>query len=270
MTQNISQNKTYDIDDIDIELKLLSGKKLIVDNIEITPFKIGEIIDVGFGKYSQMLNIFYLKIEEMLEIDVNNEEMKDLRAFDILLNSGMEDFTKFVLEAIRIILKCNSVVVNIEKQNIGLVYGDGNIDDTIVPENIHLITRDNWENICKCVKMQNCYKIDDEKEGTDDTTDLKTLELLKRRSDVRKQLEKIKSNSSDEEPLTFTDLISILSANGNYINILNVWELTFYQFNNQFARMKMLEDYDISIRSLLAGAKAEDVNIVHWMSKINK
>jgi hypothetical protein len=32
--------------------------------------------------------------------------------------------------------------------------------------------------------------------------------------------------------------------------------------------MKMLEDYDINIRSLLAGAKPEDIELKHWMSKI--
>ena len=32
--------------------------------------------------------------------------------------------------------------------------------------------------------------------------------------------------------------------------------------------MKMLDEYDINIRSLLAGAKSEDIELKHWMSKI--
>jgi hypothetical protein len=70
--------------------------------------------------------------------------------------------------------------------------------------------------------------------------------------------------------VSFGDLVSVLAANGNNLNIINIWDLTMYQFNNQFARMQMIEDYDLNIRSLLAGAKKEDIQLKHYIRKIQE
>ena len=41
-----------------------------------------------------------------------------------------------------------------------------------------------------------------------------------------------------------------------------------YQFNNQFNRMQMIEDYDINIRSLLAGADSKKIQLKHYIRPI--
>jgi hypothetical protein len=236
--------------DIDDELKLLSGGSFFVDGIEIKPFILKDIIALGYMKYQQMLNIFVLSIGDIIQGEIS-DEFKDINVFDLLINSGEKELLEGLLNSIEKLL------------NVEITYVDKN---TILLDD-KKIDRDNWDEICKIIKLQNCFKTDEEKDG-ENPADARTAELLRKRAEARKLLEKAKKNDSDGEPLTFADLVSILSANGNNINLLNVWDLNFYQFNNQFNRMKMLEDYDISIRSLLAGAKAEDVDLKHWMSKI--
>ena len=43
-----------------------------------------------------------------------------------------------------------------------------------------------------------------------------------------------------------------------------------YQFNDQFNRLKIMDEYHVNIQALIAGAKSEDVKLQHWISKIKK
>jgi len=231
---------------MDDELRLLKGSSFFVDGIEIKPFTIGEIVEIGHEKYQQMMNIFALEIEDVIK-DIP-EELNDITVFDFYLNSGISELYNLLINCINLFFHPKNLQV-IKNEN--LIF----IDDKI-------INRNNWKKISDIVKLQNCFK----KEEKYNPADPRTAELLRKRDEARKKVAKAKG--SDNDSLNFADLVSILSANGNGIDIFNVWDLTFYSFNNQFARMKMLEDYDISIRSLLAGAKSEDVDLKHWMSKI--
>ena len=72
-------------------------------------------------------------------------------------------------------------------------------------------------------------------------------------------------NSSD---LSFSDLVASLAAGGNGLNILNVWDLPYYAFNDQFKRMQMKEEYENTYKSLLAGADPKKVKIRYWIDTI--
>ena len=41
-----------------------------------------------------------------------------------------------------------------------------------------------------------------------------------------------------------------------------------YQFNDQFNRLKIMDDYEVNVQALLHGAKKENVNLTHWITKI--
>jgi hypothetical protein len=229
---------------IDDELRLLKGSSFFVDGIEIKPFKIGEIVEIGYVKYQQLMNVFALEVEDIIK-DVP-EEFNDVTIFDLFLE--IPELYDLFINGINLLFNPKNLQV-IKNENIIF------IDEKI-------LNRNNWMQISNIVKLQNCFK----KEEKYNPADPRTAELLRKRDEARRKVAKAKG--SDGDSLNFADLVSVLSANGNGIDIFNVWDLTFYSFNNQFARMKMLEDYDISIRSLLAGAKSEDVDLKHWMSKI--
>ena len=66
------------------------------------------------------------------------------------------------------------------------------------------------------------------------------------------------------------DLISIF-AEAEHMPLQDVYEkYDIYQFNNQFNRLKIMDDFHVNIQALLAGAKDSDFKIQHWLSKINK
>jgi hypothetical protein len=117
----------------------------------------------------------------------------------------------------------------------------------------------NYDTFVNVVKFANCIKKEDVKP--------KGKVLLEIEEKIRKAKEKIneKLNKKDED-IDLFDLVSVLASNGNGLNAINVVDLNIFTFNDQFQRMKIVEDYDIQIRSLLAGAEIKDIK--HYIRKI--
>ena len=62
-------------------------------------------------------------------------------------------------------------------------------------------------------------------------------------------------------------MVSIL-ASGFGMTLQEVMGYDLYQFNDQFNRLKIMDDYEVSVQALLHGAKKEDINFTHWLTKI--
>lgn len=90
--------------------------------------------------------------------------------------------------------------------------------------------------------------------------------LLQRRRQLRDKLKKSQQNDNDEGAISLADLVSIF-AGAHHLPPQDVYEhYDLYQFNNQFQRMKLWDDYKTSIQYLLAGAK--EVEFKYWLTKI--
>ena len=50
--------------------------------------------------------------------------------------------------------------------------------------------------------------------------------------------------------------------------ILNVWDLTYYAFQDQLRRMSWREEFDINTRASLAGAKLDKKKLSHWIKSM--
>jgi hypothetical protein len=94
--------------------------------------------------------------------------------------------------------------------------------------------------------------------------------LLEKRRKLREKVNKLKRIGDDDDDLTMADLISIF-AEAEHIPLQNVYDLyDVYQFNNQFNRLKIMDDFHVNIQALLAGAKSDEVKLQHWLSKIKQ
>jgi hypothetical protein len=123
----------------------------------------------------------------------------------------------------------------------------GNLEDK------KIINETNYEKFKDILKFQNCIN----KKQNDEFANLANAKAEEIKNKILKGRQLIKGRESE---ITLDILISALAANGeNGLNIINIWDLTFYQFNDQFSMMKMVEDFDINIQSMLAGAKIEDL-----------
>lgn len=59
-----------------------------------------------------------------------------------------------------------------------------------------------------------------------------------------------------------------MAAKANGLNLFNIWNLNYYAFNDQLQRLRMIEDYDIGIKSLMAGADSKKVKLKYWIRSI--
>ena len=242
--------------------KLLRGKDVIINNVGVLkPIIVDEIIEIGEKKYYQYLNNLCFDIDDLQVTGEEKQKLLDENAttFQIICINcfyNME-FLKMILEAFKFFLKEDICFV----KQLGTFF----INDF---ENYRFITSKNYEEIKTILKLQNGLLKDDILD--DNPKDERTRMLLEKRRKAREKLAKAKAkqNEGDSTPLTFADLISIMCANANGVNNNNVWNMNIYFFQDQFQRMKLIEDYDIGIRSLLAGANSEEVDLKHYMSHL--
>lgn len=235
------------------ELSLFRGSPIKFQNVGLVhPFNVGDIETLGeelYEKYLQFLTIDEERLKNILKI-----EDKEFTTYEFIVVNCMNDkeFCGLIIDALSYIFK-----EPVSFSEHGFFYV-GELEEQ------RYLFHENYNDFKKILRLQNCL---DKKEEIveENPANAKAAELLRRRNEVREKLKKAKSGEG--EPLAWEDLISILCANGNGITVDNVWNLSVYAFNKQFVRMKMLEEFDISVRSLLAGAKQEDVELVHWMSK---
>lgn len=141
------------------------------------------------------------------------------------------------------------------------------------PQEKRILTKDNYQGFQDLVSLACAMK--DTKEDTiefrdDDDPQVRALKekLLKGRKDreVAKQKAKKKDNDSN---LELSDLVASLAIGSNSYNMLNVWDLTYYAFQDQLKRMSWREEFDINTRASLAGAKIDKNKLSHWIKSMS-
>jgi len=244
------------MNNIDLELKLLAGEPIHVDESIgfLKPLTVREIVKEGYTKYLKYLNILTLKKEDLI-----GEEGKDidLSLFGIILAIEEEEIIQEMKNAVEFFFKEESVVL---KDDGILLINEG--------ENQKIIYDGNFDKFSEVIKFQNSLKKVNGESVEVEATE-KAKEIKEKLSKSREQIAMIKQSENDENnELDFTDILSSVSSMSNSINKLNVFDLTVYQLYDEFKRLDLIEQYDISIKSMLAGAK--DVKLKHWSSKIDK
>ena len=91
--------------------------------------------------------------------------------------------------------------------------------------------------------------------------------MLKGRRE-REELKKKQKQKSGEKDLELSDLIASLTIGSNTYNMSNVWDLTYYAFQDQLKRMSWREEFDINTRASLAGAKLDKSKLSHWIKSM--
>lgn len=227
-----------------VKLKLLAGVPLIVEDIVIKPLTLYEIAEIGYENYnSYLMNL----VADVSDFKIPNVDLTNYDYYDILVNNmlyGDENYRSFIYEALRIFLKEDYLF---------------NCETLVFESKLHIIDRNKFNNIKNVLMSQNCVEKKEKLKMANSHAEQILQKMLKGRQQI-----------GGNNTINFDDLVSTLAANQTGLNIKTIWELTMFQFNNQFSRMQMIEDYDINIRQLLAGAKKEDIQLRHYINPILK
>lgn len=207
--------------------RLLAGLPLHVGDIKIHSPKLMQIASEGYQAYERYV------------IACTDDNLLQYEGADLIFLL----FGLYVFTGERFIHGGNFLYT--EKEDSGKV-------DLTIDEN-------NLEEIVKCLRLVNCI------DGTKKHIRNKELDekIAKARAKIKERLGRI---PGDEDDITFKDLVSVLTSKHPSLNLLNVWDLTYYQFNDQFKRMQLVDNYEISVRQIIAGF--ENAKLKHYITKL--
>ncbi|MBG9776199.1 hypothetical protein [Brevibacillus laterosporus] len=238
-----------------IKLRTMAGLPTPLDAFTVFPFTLREIVQYGYDKHNQHLHILTLDISSLLSPQDFSRLSPHFSLYDLALVDT--NYLTLFVGALLYFLREKEIHYDSE---LGFVFGD--ISDS------KIISKDNFVELIEIIKIQNNYhsiEENDYKPANSGAEKIKQILLAGRK---RVQEVKSRSNAIQEESLSLLDLISITSANANGISIFNVFDMNMVQFNDQFNRMKLLEDYQVNIQALMHGADSKSIELKHWMTKI--
>jgi hypothetical protein len=251
----ISLDESYEI-----ELKCLAGKPIGIDNnLKVHKVSLSAILDLGYYNYNNMIQTLCMDNAKMSQI----LNIKDVDVYKYIISISEHVLVEKRYENISFFYSLIDVLSNIFKESVTFNPIECNFK---IGKN-GILQRSNFNDFQQVLKIRNCLINVETDEDNPDSE--RTRQLLERRKQLREKINKSKQGLDENESITLFDLISIY-AEAEQMKLEDVFEYDLFQFNNQFNRLKIFMDYDVNIRALLAGAKKEDVDLQHWLCKINK
>jgi hypothetical protein len=250
-----------DFEKLDLKLKLLSGDSIEADKGAgmIEPLSMKEMIRYGYTDYLMKLHFITMDMNDILEGSSEEDNPLGLNMFDVLVHYGSDDMKSELENSLILFFKTTRININTEEHVIYI----GESDE------LRIIDRDNFEKVREVIKWQNCLKkFDDDEDSNEEESD--AVKRIREKLNKGKDLVNIAKREDDEGEgieLDISDIISAVSSKSNALNKLNVFDLTLFQLYDEFKRLELIEQYDIGIKSMLAGAK--DVKLKHWSTKID-
>ncbi|GIP32610.1 hypothetical protein [Paenibacillus sp. J2TS4] len=234
----------------EIKLKTLANLPTAIAGIRITPLSLHEIIQHGYTRYNLYLSALTLHKEHLIHPDYVHQLPDHIGVLEIIASHPDREISHAFFDGLKFFLQTDQVVYDN-----GLFVNDIRISPAEL------------EQLIQVIKIQNCLLTPED----DDFNPIneRAQKIKQKMLDNKRKIQELKKSSGDAaESLTFSDLISIVCAHANGIHIHNVFELNMFQFNNQFNRMKMLDEYEVNIQALLHGADSKQIQLKHWMSKM--
>lgn len=245
--------------DIDLKLKLFIGDEVFADEYGyIKPLTFREIVKFGYTNYMQCLNILCVEVKDFIK-DVDDKELEGIDVFNILLSLGGEEIEAQLESALSLFLGGEAIV---DKENLAvIVEKDGEFK---------AITNENFDNIREVIKWQNYVNHFDDKSSSFNPSNEKARKLKEKMEKLKQQRDAIKKkregNDDEENDIDLYDIVEAMSSKAYSVNELNIMDLTIYQIYSKFKRLETIDQYNINIKSILAGAT--DVKLKHWSSKL--
>jgi hypothetical protein len=246
---------------IDLRLNLLAGDSLYSDNIEVIPFTLREIKDVGYSNYMKHLGILTLDKSVLTDGDKSLDKYSILELIVLSKNKFLIDTFS---EALCLFLReqMETLLVN----NTGFIFNGRSLDK----DKAKIIDNDSLNDILQIVKYQNCMINTFEEYRRPNPADDFARSILEKfkKADEKVAIQKSKEqeNSVDGQEIDFSDIVSSVSTKSTNYNKQSVWGLTIYQMYDEYKRLEAISGYELNLMAMVQGAKID--NLKHWSSRI--
>ena len=245
-------------------LKFQRGTPIFLDDIcAIYPATLGEIVDIGYDNFQQ-----YLGIVTIMKPDSSKTADKELK--NVL--DELTDF-QYLLMMTAIDVEVNNLTKEafhfFIKENVSFSLDPAQI--VIGPlEQKHIMTEETFYDFQKIIRRM--YFLEQEGEeiiiNSDDPPRLKKLKQRMRENREKVRRAKAKQAAREKSDIKFSDLIGSITINNCGLNMDNIWNITYYSFQDQLKRMGWRDQFNINNSAALAGAKLKKSQLKHWMRSI--
>ena len=244
-------------------LKFLKGSPVFIEDIcAVYPVTLGEIVDIGYEKFQQYLGV--LTATKPTDIK-GDSELKKL----------MEDISDYQY---LLLLTSTDATVNSIVKNAFYFFTRSQATFSLDPPNIllgpleeqHILDEKNFYEFQRVLRRM--YFIEQEGEEIiiydDDDPVTRKIKMDMRRNRERVRKAKAAKAAREKSDMKFSDLIGSMTLNDCGLNMINIWDITYYAFHDQLKRMGWRDQFNINQKAALAGAKINKSQLKHWMRSI--
>ena len=238
----------------DYRLALMTGVDIPIPELQVTIHQptIKEISMIGEQDF--FIGIQMLCIDKKMYIEDENllANTTNFQIFTAMLNEQqMADKKQAVQQVLtllfpqaKIIFTPRSILLNINQENI-------------------IIDEGNFEQLQDVLIQQFCLQGSGQEQYN--PKDKKAREIAQKLMKARQKVAKLKATENSGS--MFTQYLSVLTI-GTSLTLKDAMELTMYQLYDLIERYSMYLNWDIDIRSRVAGAKV-DKPVENWMKQIH-
>lgn len=255
----------------DFEHKLLMGSELYIGSIPTYRITLGDMaaFPYGYSCCQQLIGLLCLRETNLPSLPQSGKNISPwefltarLYAEADAITASSEENPLFLTQSLLPFLEMlfhQKVVFHYEKDCFHIGAG----------KNPSVLNGQNFPMLQQILRERNCLTDSELSEEEENPNSEMAKMLLAKRRRLREKVKRLKGNAGEENELTMQDLISIFAEAAHMTPEYVYKNYDVYQFNNQFNRLKIMEDYQVNIKALLAGAKSEDIELKHWLTKIN-
>ena len=244
-------------------LKFQRGGPVFIEDIcAVYSVTLGEIVDIGYEKFQQYLGV--LTSTKPIDTGKDSEMSKLLEEISdfqyILLIAMMDKTMNDLLKGAFYFFTHSDATFMLDPPQIVL----GPLEEQ------HIMDEKHFYDLQQLLRRM--YFIEQEGEEIiiydDDDPVTKRIKQQMRKNRERVRRAKAAKAAQEKSDLNMSDLIGSMTLNDCGLNMINIWDITYYAFHDQLKRMGWRDQFNINQKAALAGAKINKADLKHWMRSI--
>jgi len=243
----------------DKKARSLCGLPIPVGGVDVHPLKVKDVVLVGEDYYQYQLSLVTM-FKKVIQIRSNLEDSDFAQINDFVLLFYIVTMHPSIKDEVQLAIEFflsdgYKADINVDQLTIDIY----NADDQLLAQ----FNEEQYLEFIEIIKHQNYLdkQDDDDIRPADDAA----RELMEQRKRAREMIAKAKGHKG--EKLSLADYLSIASGK-SLRNNTHFLDITIYSFYNYLERLMLIENYDVSLKQILAGADAKKIKIDHWAKKL--
>ena len=229
------------------------------EDLSVRQYTLREIATIGYENYLNRVGLIMTSVEDFLKILVDTPiymdlylEKHKLKSLDFFMMFGEEDeYRKSFEESLEFALGLERGQITLETFSGNILFKKNLSDDDVKPIDSEL-----FDEIVTLIKLSNGIMsvVEDSEVNPHDDRAREIYEKMKKN---REKIARIKALEANEKPMGLHDIISAVTVKSPSTNKLTILDYTLFQIYDEYSRLYVIENYEMSVKSLMFGGDSE-------------